>query len=57
MPDLSDAKDGRVDKIYYPAAGGQSLGWNEATDQQWNELVVILSSSTLDLRNGSERPV
>jgi len=43
------SEDGRVDKIYYPAAGGPSLGWNEATDQQWNELVVILSSSTLDL--------
>ena len=36
--------DGRVDKIYYPAVAGTSLGWNEATDERWPERVVILSS-------------
>jgi hypothetical protein len=37
-------KDGRVNKIYHPAVGGPTLGWNEATDVQWPERVVILSS-------------
>ncbi|EUC16530.1 hypothetical protein [Paraburkholderia hospita] len=36
--------DGRVDKNYYPAVGGTSLAWNEATDERWTECVVILSS-------------
>ncbi len=36
--------DGQVSLSYYPAGHGHSLGYNLATDKEWPERVVILSS-------------
>ncbi|MDH6149546.1 hypothetical protein OKW46_003471 [Paraburkholderia sp. WSM4179] len=37
--------DGHLSDVHYPSGHGPSLGWDERTDQQWSERVVILSSS------------
>jgi hypothetical protein len=37
-------EDGRVDDIHHPTAGGLSVGWDQANDEQRLEQVVILSS-------------
>ncbi|MBC8750182.1 hypothetical protein OKW43_005807 [Paraburkholderia sp. WC7.3g] len=36
--------DGCFSHIHHPATGGLSLGWDQNTDEQWLEQVVILSS-------------
>jgi len=36
--------DGRFEAVHHPTAHGLSIGWNAATDTQWEEAVVILST-------------
>ena len=36
--------EGSFSEVHHPAVGGLSLGWNQTTDEQWLERVVILSS-------------
>src|SRR5258706_14623318 len=36
--------DGKTTDVHHPAGHGLSIGWQAATDRQWRERVVILSS-------------
>lgn len=36
--------DGGISDVHHPTEGGSSLGWDQATDEQWRERVAILSS-------------
>ena len=38
--------DGSLLHVHHPAVGGLTLGWNQATDEQWSERVVILTSAS-----------
>jgi hypothetical protein len=35
---------GSFSDVHHPSVGGLSLGWNQSTDEQWFERVVILAS-------------
>jgi hypothetical protein len=38
------APDGTTSDVHHPSDNGLSFGWNESTDKEWPERVVILSS-------------
>jgi hypothetical protein len=37
------ATDGSTSDAHHPSGHGLSLGWDQSTDEQWTERVVILS--------------
>jgi hypothetical protein len=38
--------DGGFSDVHHPAAEGLTLGWNQTTDEQWSERVVILAPAS-----------